>query len=322
MLSRLVNKSLANTIHPVYKYFTGRSYNYWRPDFACCPQSLTDPLFYYLEFAPKADYAGPFDSLGVPMTDYGPSVGIRYYPINIAQYGLGHCSLWLKVGGRYHANEVEKIADWLCANQEPYLGHNGYWLTHFDWLGIKSPWPSGMAQGQGISFLLRARKTIEDDGRYLESAYRAAQVMRVNVAAGGVRRRVGNGCIFEEAPTTPPSSVLNGHIFALWGLIDLQRAGVNGFEGLAAEGIAGLVETIDKYDMGYWSRYDLSSARLDNPASAFYHELHIRQLRMTADLVGEPYLRSVADRWQGYQDDFRYRMQALVGKIVHKLVKY
>src|SRR6266571_1733721 len=53
---------------------------------------------YYMTFAAKADYAGPFDDDGIPLLDYRGALGRQYNPIAIAQYGLGNFNLYARTG--------------------------------------------------------------------------------------------------------------------------------------------------------------------------------------------------------------------------------
>ena len=55
------------------------------------PEALVDRLGqYYMSFAGKAAYPGPFDAQGIPLLDYRGSIGRQYNPIAIAQYVLGN----------------------------------------------------------------------------------------------------------------------------------------------------------------------------------------------------------------------------------------
>ena len=73
---------------------------------------------------------------------------------------------------------------------------------------------------------------------------------------------------FEEYPTEPPSFVLNGAIFAAWGVRDvavgLADAEARGLFAAVVETLAGAV---DRWDTGYWSLYDLYPHRVRNVAS-------------------------------------------------------
>ncbi len=53
---------------------------------------------YYMTFARKARYPGPFDDEGIPLLDYRGRIGRQYNPIAISQYGLGNYNLFLRNG--------------------------------------------------------------------------------------------------------------------------------------------------------------------------------------------------------------------------------
>ena len=68
----------------------GKSHlTFWHETPAANPNATANQLGeYYMLFAEKADYAGAFDSSGVPQLDYHGKIGLQYNPIAIAQYGL------------------------------------------------------------------------------------------------------------------------------------------------------------------------------------------------------------------------------------------
>jgi heparosan-N-sulfate-glucuronate 5-epimerase len=115
-----------------------------------------------------------------------------------------------------------------------------------------------MAQGQGISLLVRAYL---ETGRqeYLETAICAARALHHSITEGGVTWKLDPQTYFyEEIPTNPPTSILNGHFFALWGLFDLETAGVSEFHGLWEAGVNGLKMLLPRFDVVFRSSYDLS----------------------------------------------------------------
>lgn len=319
-LTRLLNKNLANTIQPVFKYFFAESYNYWRPQLFVCDAAFQDARRYYLNLSPKADFTGPFDAEGIPLTDYGRYVGIHHNPINIAQYGLGHAEYWYAKGSETSRLHFLQTADW---HVRSLVDHGGYglWLAKFDWLGIPAPWCSAMAQGQGISLLVRAYRET-DRQEYLDSAVCAARAMQRSTSEGGVTRKLDQQTYFyEEIPSDPPTSILNGHFFALWGLFDLEAAGVSEFHGLWEAGVNGLKTLLPRFDVGFWSRYDLSHGWPPNLANAFYHELHMLQLEVMERLTGDPLFRAYQRRWERQAQFFGNRLLALILKVTHKVCK-
>lgn len=281
---------------------------------------------YWMTFRAKADYRGPYDGDGVPLLDYRGAIGRQYNPIAIAQYGLGNWNLWRETGDSGRRKRFLTAADWLVANLEP--NRHGIWVWHhrFDWPYrevLRAPWYSALAQGQGISLLVRAFQETGEQ-RYFDAARKALQAFEHDVRQGGVSYRDESGHIwFEEYLVDPPSHILNGFLWATWGVYDYalltkDDAAVRLFEQ-AAETLA---ENLWRYDTGYWSLYEISPTRLPMLASPFYHRLHIVQLDVTAELTGLEVFRDTARRWEAYLRDPLKRYRALAGKVLFKLVHY
>jgi hypothetical protein len=281
---------------------------------------------YYMVFRAKADYRGPYDGDGVPLLDYRGAIGRQYNPIAIAQYGLGNWNLWREMSEVDRRRRFLVAADWLVANLEP--NRRGVWVWHhrFDWPyreTLRAPWYSALAQGQGISLLVRASQET-GEARYLEAARKAFQAFGRQVAQGGVSYRdEAGGVWFEEYIVRPPSHILNGFLWASWGVYDYALLTKDEEAArLFAEATRTLAANLERYDTGYWSLYELSPTRPAMLASPFYHRLHIVQLRVMADLTGLDVFRETARRWEGYLRDPVKRYRALAGKVLFKLVRY
>ena len=118
-----------------------------------------------MEFASKADYAGHYDASGIPMLDYRGHIGLQYNPIAIAQYGLGNYNFFVQDKSEERRRNFWLPADWLVANLAQNAHGIWVWNHHFDWEyrdTLKAPWYSGLAQGQGISLLVRAHHATSD----------------------------------------------------------------------------------------------------------------------------------------------------------------
>jgi len=281
---------------------------------------------YYMLFAEKADYQGAYDSAGIPQLDYHGHIGLQYNPIAIAQYGLGNYNLWRRTADDARKRKVFLIADWLCSHLEPNARGLFVWNHHFDWEyrdTLKAPWYSGLAQGQGISLLVRAHKE-SGEQRYLDAAGRAFVSFQRPVNEGGVAFTDESGDLwFEEYIVSPPTHILNGFIWALWGVYDLALATRDAsVRDLFSRGVRTLLHNLDRYDLGFWSLYEQSGTRLPMVASAFYHRLHIVQLRVMHRLTGEEKLAEVANRWESYTRSRIKRTRALCYKTAFKLCYY
>jgi len=160
---------------------------------------------------------------------------------------------------------------------------------------LKAPWCSAMAQGQAVSLLLRAGLDHDDSAlvRAAGLASRSLVAERSELVA-----MTSAGPVLQEYPTAPPSHVLNGWIFALWGLYDLACLGDSVATRSFEAGVGALVERLPLYDAaGGWSRYDLYPHPLTHVASPFYHRLHVAQLEAMDVLVdGHPFAGRI-ERW-------------------------
>ncbi len=281
---------------------------------------------YYMKFLEKADYPGPFDEQGIPMLDYRGNVGKQYNPIAIAQYGLGNYNLFCQKKDEHYLDEFLKISYWLADNLRENTFGILVWMHDFDWEYreiLKAPWYSALAQGQGISVLVRAYKETKNE-KYLDAAKRAFLSFEKNMDEGGVNFIDDKGNIwFEEVIVSPPTHILNGFIWALWGVYDYYLVtGDEIAEKLFSRGVKTLETDIDEFDMGFWSLYELSGTKLKMVASRFYHNLHIVQLEVMYRLTGKDVFRKYADKWENYQKDWWKRNAALGYKAVFKLLYY
>src|SRR2546428_9232978 len=114
---------------------------------------------YYMTFAEKAAYAGHHDADGIPMLNYHGEIGLQYNPIAIAQWGLGNYNVFRRNDGERAKEKFLLASEWLCDHLEKNEHGLRVWNHYFDWeyrQTLKAPWYSGLAQGQGISLLVRA----------------------------------------------------------------------------------------------------------------------------------------------------------------------
>ncbi len=217
-------------------------------------------------------------------------------------------------------------ADWLVKHLEPNSFGVPVWNHHFDWeyrTPLKAPWYSGLAQGQGISLLVRvAQETGKSE--YLEAATRAFTSFSKSTQEGGVVFTDEHGDIwFEEYIVSPPTHILNGFIWAAWGVYDFFLATKEkSAQELFNRAVETLRKNLDRYDLGFWSLYELSGTRLPMVASPFYHQLHVTQLRLMHRLTGDDVFSQYAERWAAYARSRTKRTRALCYKGAFKLCYY
>jgi len=288
--------------------------------------TMSDLGEYYMLFTEKADYQGSYDSSGIPQLDYHGKIGLQYNPIAIAQYGLGNYNLFRRSADPARRKKFFVSADWLCAHLEQNPQGLAVWNHHFDWEyrdTLRAPWYSALAQGQGISLLVRAHKESRDV-RYLDAAKRALACFYYPIQEGGVAFTDDSGDLwFEEYIVSPPTHILNGFIWAAWGIYDYFLATQHpSAQDLFSRAVRTLLHNLERYDLGFWSLYEQSGTRLPMVASPFYHQLHIVQLRVMHRLTGDVTFARVADRWEGYTRSRSNRTRALCYKSAFKLCYY
>lgn len=284
------------------------------------------PGIYYMSFREKADYAGSHDTAGIPLLDYRGAIGLQYNPIAIAQWGLANYNRFRETNDSTRLAKTIKSADWLVANLAQNAHDLWVWNHHFDWeyrSTLRAPWYSGLAQGQGISLLLRAHAETGNE-TYAQAAEKAFASLTLPIPEGGVLFEDANRDLWiEEYLVDPPTHILNGFMWALWGVFDLWISrGDESARQIFDRGVATLLRNLSRYDTGYWSLYEQSGTRLKMLASPFYHRLHIVQLRVMANLTGDGRFAEVAMRWEGYSCGRANRIRALLEKCMFKLLHY
>jgi hypothetical protein len=261
-----------------------------------------------------------FDPQGVPVVPTYVDVEPRrlhYYPITIGQYALAIFHSWLRSSRDEDLRRFLRLADWFVEHQAP----DGCWhaQTEMPHYRLLAPWPSAMAQGRGLSVLTRAWQCTSDE-KYIASARRALAAFSVPVECGGIRDAYDGRTTYEEYPAQPAPHVLNGMIFALFGIWDLVRAQPDDAQAAAAifeRGAATVEVLLPRYDTGWWSLYDLYHLEVGaprNPCTAHYHDIHVKQLQVMHAITGREVFGAFARRWAAYQEGARGRLRAYAEK--------
>ena len=281
---------------------------------------------YYMLFENKANYIGDVDSNGIPMLNYHGKIGLQYNPIAIAQWGLGNYNLWFSKQSTIHFNKFINCANWLVDNLKKNDHGIDVWMHHFNFeykTILKSPWYSGLAQGLGLSVLVRAYKELKKE-KYLIAHQKAWISMLKKINEGGVVfvDEKGNHWI-EEYILDRPTHIVNGFIWSLWGVYDTWLSfQKKDSKELFEKCVFTLEKNIQRYDNGYWSLYDISNLPLRNVASPFYHRLHIVQLEILSKLSGNPIFKKYSKIWKRYESIKFYSSRAIASKCIFKILYY
>jgi len=230
----------------------------------------------------------PRDAQGVVMVKYPTLAAPVYNPVTVAQYALHYYELWLHDGNTVARDRFLVHVRWL---RDRGMDAQGRYPYTFPTERGPAPWYSAMAQGCAISALARAY-VYTGDATYLTAANKAFQPFKKNLADGGVV--LGNGTWLEEYPDG--YHVLNGAIFAMWGLWDLDRIGgdpaaIEVFE----KSTDNLAANLDHYESEGAILYEIRPDRFAHPT---YHLVHIRQLDALSVLTADTVFSEYARRWE------------------------
>lgn len=276
--------------------------------------------YYYIRFEEdKINSRGgnkpfEFDANGVPQIhsyiDVEAEKGYYYYPITIGQYALAVFHAWLDTNDEAKKAHFLRIADWFKANAviDEHLG--AYWLTETPKpeFNMHTPWKSAFSQSRAISILLRAWQ-VTSDTAYLKLASLALQPYLLDTQEGGVRVDGDRSRVFyEEYVASAPTRILDGGIFALWGVLDYLRAVKEEpqraqAQQILADGLNGLKAWLPDFDMGYWvyyNRCDLPDYPPNDPCTIGYLRLVVAQLRVMHGMTRDTFFAHTAKRFTAY----------------------
>lgn len=273
-----------------------------------------DPGGYYIDFRVK------LETTEWPPQWLAPLDGQLH--VGTVQWALGAYERYLHGEGEEWLDAALAGAHHLISVQEQGGAFDGallHWVPMPHTYLLPVPWASGITQGEAASLFARLHLATGEE-QFAEAALRAIRPLQAPTTEGGLLTDL-DGPFFEEYPSSPPSLVLNGEIFALWGLRDAGRAlGDPGATELFERGLACLSANLHRYDTGTWSRYDLFPHPMKNLASASYHLLHINQLLVLEQMGAPPEVRRVRERFAHYRQSARKRGEAFVDKVGFRML--
>ena len=263
---------------------------------------------FYNDLREKVHKREDSPQLPITVTDDGQKI---YFPIEVAQYGLGAFDIYLENGEDKFLSIAKDAAKWLLDNQE---GRGG-WKT-FAYIYPKHPY-SSMAQSEAACVFMRIY-TVTGDRMYLDAAKKAIDFMLMPLEDGGTSQYDGDDIYLCEHTDPSRTVVLNGWIFSIWCLYDYVKLTQDKeISDHYDKTLATMMKVLPYYDCKYWSLYD-RSGRMTSP---FYHKLHIAQLEVMYDLTGEEIFIEYAKKWQKYSESFFKRKRAFVKKALQKLTE-
>ena len=232
------------------------------------------------------------------------------FPIAIFQYGLGAYDLFLIERDNRYLKKFLQCAEWAINS----IDSCGRW-NNFFFYSPQAPY-SAMAQGEGTSLLLRAYKHTCDN-RYLDASKKAVDFMLNPLKMGGTTLYNGSNAYLMEY--TFKGMVLNGAIFAWWGLYDFVKATEDNsrYKEALDNTLLTLINILPKFSCRYWSMYSLDGLI----ASPFYHRLHIAQMDAMYCITHQDIFKEYASIWRRQQCSTLCTAHAFVRKSLQKILE-
>ena len=246
------------------------------------------------------------DGLPTLHTEKGEDV---FFPVAIFQYGLGAYDLYLQTGDKTYLRKFMQCGEWAMSHQQD----NGA-LNNFFYVYPSAPY-GARAQGEGASLLLRAYAQTHDK-RYKDAARMAIDFMLRPICEGGTSSYAHGAICLHEYTHLPV--VLNGFVFAWWGLYDYSLVDdSHTYDKFLQQSLRGMRELLPRFSNSYWSLYDLGG----KIASPFYHNLHIAQMEAMFLITGDSAFKHYADKWKGDQGNSLKHALAFTRKAIQKILE-
>jgi len=224
-----------------------------------------------------------------------------YHPVNISQWALRFLDSYVQTDDPEYLQLAEIFAEKLldlsiAVKDALYLPYDFDIPVHGHPVDkMIAPWYSGMAQGQSLSVFARLYD-LTGERKYLTSAekiFRSFFYLREGNNPWTVYVDSSGYYWIEEYPMEVPGQVLNGFIFAIYGLYDYHLLF---HDTMSRQLLQGATTTIHHYISAYRNKGDISKYCLKHGhQNGGYHMVHIDQLDMLYRITGDRYLKDMAD---------------------------
>lgn len=300
-----------------FKIISGIDY-FHRPD--KLGNYFIDNKSYYIDFTSKVNWQGDFVD-NIPVL-YFPSLNKNvYFPSMIFQYGLGSIDMYFKTMNDQYLKKINYVYIWILDNiKSDYSFDNRFIELHkgIDYYSNNS----AMTQGEAISFLVRADKyglVKNESVKTKELIKNIYKNMILPVERGGTAVYDDNSVYFYEYCRKDNLIVLNGWIFAIFGLYDYQQ-----YFNTQDSYLTGTLNTLEHDINDYiikenkWSYYD-NKKRI---SSSVYQFTHISQLNALYRLTKNKVFNDVYDELKmGYnlKNKVKYNFLKILDKLKDKI---
>jgi hypothetical protein len=261
-----------------------------------------------------------FDSQGLPLR-YDPTSRKYYYLYSkLFTWGLGHWQRYVATNDATHLSQLLNVLDYVRKTAQL---EDGSILLRREIIGSGHVGPiSAMDQGVAMSLFCKAWWATKTT-KYLDQAYGCLGAFERDVDHEGIIGRIPQLGIpwYEEDTSRPLRHILNGMVFAVWGLYDLWKStGDEAVHRAFETGINSIERALPSFDAGFWSLYYLADKGRNYLASMKYHNTHIVQLRALETQTGNSVLGEYSRRFSSYAANPVFRVGAMFEMMRVKLI--
>jgi len=250
-----------------------------------------------------------FDDNDVPMIkQVDPNYPLYVYtPTGVAIYGLIRYNDMIENTNKLSSKVASSVAidsqvQWLVRNRMD-KGDMSFWHYNYPALehGCNPPWRSAMGQGLILSFLLRVYHLTKNED-FSGLAARVANSMKTPTSEGGFLHIDVNGDCWYQEYMGNCGYVLNGFIYAMWGVYDYYLySSDEEYKMIFHRCIDTLKKNLKRYNwrmsIAKWTVYDLKDR---NPVTLGYQKLHVSLLEDLYTITKEEFLLCYANIWKSY----------------------
>ena len=258
--------------------------DYWHLRLRPLPVNLIQKEYFH-DMYKKGFYDGELKN-NIPIY-YLNGIYPVYFHITTLNYGLGLLSRLNR--GEKTRSEILMIVNWLLLNQLA----DGSWRYNFPLESnheLADNKPSGMTQGLALSFLIRVASLniVTVDQPFNDAIKKAFLFLNSPQLCS-----IYNGIPMIEEFYNPGDGILNGYIFAIYGIYD-YCCYINDMTYFNQQ-ILDLKQLLSFFSLGgYWTKYSISGII----SSKFYHQLHIDMMTSLYNLTNDKIFLSYKKRWQ------------------------
>lgn len=211
----------------------------------------------------------------------------HYHPLSIIQYGMICFYEYLSKGDTVYRNKFLAQISYFKDSTKIHLLHEGHSIGLpylFNYKDLKSPWYSGMTQGNALSLLLRYYEWSKDSS-ILPVIQKINHLMLLPAEEGGCISKTKEGLTWiEEYPNSVVSpQVLNGFLNAWIGLHEycLYFPGDTLAERYRRETLLSLKTSLDKFEGEFGPYYN----RIKAPITKNYLKYQILEMEQMYQLT-------------------------------------